>query len=81
MDGVCAVASEEIRQEDWNIDVVLSATQKGLGTPPGLSVLSVSKHAIEVFENRKAPPTSYYAGWKRYVFILIYLYVVTFQLR
>ena len=81
MDGVCAVASEEIRQEDWNIDVVLSATQKGLGTPPVLSVLSVSKHAIEVFENRKAPPTSYYASWKRYVFILISLYVVTFQLR
>jgi hypothetical protein len=28
LDGVCAVASEEIRFDDWGIDVVISATQK-----------------------------------------------------
>ena len=48
MDAVCSVASEEIRQDEWSIDVVLSATQKGLGTPPGLSVLSASQRAIQV---------------------------------
>jgi alanine-glyoxylate transaminase / serine-glyoxylate transaminase / serine-pyruvate transaminase len=29
LDGVCSVASEEIRFDDWGIDVVMSATQKG----------------------------------------------------
>ncbi|OCB86423.1 PLP-dependent transferase [Sanghuangporus baumii] len=70
LDGVCSVASEEIRQEEWNIDVVMSATQKGLGTPPGLSVLTASKRAIQAFENRKAPATSYYANWKRWLPIM-----------
>ncbi|THG93694.1 hypothetical protein EW145_g8306, partial [Phellinidium pouzarii] len=70
LDGVCSVASEEIRQEEWRIDVVLSATQKGLGTPPGLSVVSASQQAIQTFENRKTPVTSYYASWKRWLPIM-----------
>lgn len=32
----------------WGIDVVLGASQKGLGTPPGLSVLLASARAIKV---------------------------------
>ncbi len=48
MDGVCSVASEEIKMDDWDIDVVLTASQKGLGTPPGLSILVASKNAIKV---------------------------------
>jgi hypothetical protein len=50
VDAVCSVASEEIKMEEWGIDVVLTATQKGLGTPPGLSVLCASPRAIEVSE-------------------------------
>ena len=65
LDGVCAVASEEIRMDDWGIDVVLTASQKGLGTPPGLSILVASQKAIGVFEARKSPVTSYYASWKK----------------
>ena len=65
LDGVCAVASEEIRMDDWGIDVVLTASQKGLGTPPGLSILVASQKAIGVFEGRKSPVTSYYASWKK----------------
>lgn len=45
---MCSVASEEIRQEEWGIDVVMTATQKGLGTPPGLSLLVASQRAIKV---------------------------------
>ena len=65
LDGVRSVASEEIRQDDWDIGVVMAVTQKDIGTPPGLSVLSASPRAIRTFEARKAPPTSYYASWKR----------------
>lgn len=44
------MASEEIRFDDWDIDVVLSATQKGLGTPPGLSIVVASPRAIRVYK-------------------------------
>ncbi|TFK51664.1 PLP-dependent transferase [Heliocybe sulcata] len=70
LDGVCSVASEEIRMDDWGIDVVLTASQKGLGTPPGLSILVASEKAIKVFENRKIPPNSYYASWKKWLPIM-----------
>lgn len=48
MDAVCSVASEEIQMDAWGIDVVLTASQKGLGTPPGLSILAASQKAIKV---------------------------------
>ncbi|KAI0794015.1 PLP-dependent transferase [Fomes fomentarius] len=69
-DAVCAVASEEIRFDAWGLDVVLTASQKGLGTPPGLSILVASQKAIQVFENRKSPVTSYYASWKKWLPIM-----------
>ncbi|OCH91000.1 PLP-dependent transferase [Obba rivulosa] len=70
MDSVCSVASEEIRMDDWRIDVVLTASQKGLGTPPGLSILAASEQAMKVFENRSTPPASYYASWKKWLPIM-----------
>ncbi|KAF5369220.1 hypothetical protein D9757_010018 [Collybiopsis confluens] len=48
LDGVCSVASEEIHMDTWDIDIILSASQKGLGTPPGLSILVASKRAMQV---------------------------------
>jgi hypothetical protein len=31
VDGVCSVASEDLQMEEWGVDVVLTASQKGLG--------------------------------------------------
>ncbi|KAF9564277.1 PLP-dependent transferase [Agrocybe pediades] len=73
MDAVCSVASEEIRFDDWGLDVVLSATQKGLGTPPGLSVLVASKRAVGAWEERKKKGVregSYYASWGKWLPIM-----------
>ena len=67
VDAVCSVATEEIRFDEWGLDVVLSATQKGLGVPTGLSVLMASQQAIKTAENRTIPIASYYASWKRFV--------------
>jgi len=66
LDAVCSVASEEIRFDDWGLDVVISATQKGLGTPPGLSVVMTSGRAIKTMESRQTPVQSYYVNWKRW---------------
>lgn len=67
LDSVCSVGSEEIRQDEWGVDVVLTASQKGIGCPPGLMLLSASPKAIKAFENRKVPPTSYFASWKKWI--------------
>ncbi|THH27377.1 hypothetical protein EUX98_g6804 [Antrodiella citrinella] len=67
LDGVCSVASEEIRMDAWGIDVVLSASQKGLGAPPGLCIVAASRKAITVFEKRVSPVAGYYASWKKWI--------------
>ncbi|KAJ6485917.1 pyridoxal phosphate-dependent transferase [Mycena sanguinolenta] len=70
LDGVCSVASEELRMDAWDIDVILTASQKGLGVPPGLSILVASPRAIKVYESRTAPVASYYASWKKWLPIM-----------
>ncbi|BEJ16383.1 hypothetical protein CspHIS471_0509880 [Cutaneotrichosporon sp. HIS471] len=70
IDAVCAAGSEEIRFDDWGLDVVVTAPQKGLGVPPGLSLVMASKKALGVLEKRKAPVTAYYASWRRWLPIM-----------
>jgi alanine-glyoxylate transaminase/serine-glyoxylate transaminase/serine-pyruvate transaminase len=70
LDGVCSVAGEEIKQEEWGIDVVLSASQKAIGVPPGLALLVVSQKALEVFKNRKTPISNYYADFNNWLPIM-----------
>jgi alanine-glyoxylate transaminase / serine-glyoxylate transaminase / serine-pyruvate transaminase len=48
LDAVCAVASEDIQMDNWGIDVVITASQKGLGAPPGLSIVIASQKAMKV---------------------------------
>ncbi|KAJ3049223.1 Talin-1 [Rhizophlyctis rosea] len=66
LDGVCSVGAEEIRQEEWGIDVVTTASQKALGTPPGLAILLLSPRALQTALSRTSPPTSYYASFKKW---------------
>ncbi|KAL1973083.1 hypothetical protein VTN31DRAFT_6625 [Thermomyces dupontii] len=62
VDGVCSVGCEEIAFDTWGLDVVLTASQKAIGCPPGLSIVMMSGRAIEAFRTRKTPPASYYAS-------------------
>ncbi|ODH50294.1 hypothetical protein GX48_03566 [Paracoccidioides brasiliensis] len=62
VDGVCSVGAEEIAFDAWDLDVVLTASQKAIGCPPGLSVVMLSGRAIQCFKARKSPPASYYAS-------------------
>ena len=62
VDGVCSVAVEEIRFDEWKLDFVLTASQKGVGAPSGLSIFFASAQALEVVKNRKTPVASYFAS-------------------
>ena len=63
VDGVCAAAGEEMRQEDWDVDVYLTASQKAIGTPPGLGLLVASPQALAKWMGRSQPVGSYYSDW------------------
>lgn len=70
LDGVCSVAGEEIKQEEWGIDVVVTASQKAVGVPPGLALVVASQNAIKTFENRKSPVSNYYSDWTNWLPIM-----------
>jgi len=70
LDGVCSVAGESIKQEEWGIDVVLTASQKAVGVPPGLALLVVSQRAMNVWRNRATPVGSYYSDWSNWLPIM-----------
>jgi alanine-glyoxylate transaminase/serine-glyoxylate transaminase/serine-pyruvate transaminase len=70
VDGVCSVAGEELRQEEWGIDLVLTASQKAIGVPPGLALLVAGPRALEAFRGRKRPVASYYGDWTEWLPIM-----------
>lgn len=70
LDGVCSVAGEEIKQDEWGLDVVLTASQKAIGVPPGLALLVASEKAMDVWKNRKTSVGNYYADWGNWLPIM-----------
>ncbi|CAF0766939.1 unnamed protein product [Adineta ricciae] len=70
LDGVCSVGSEEIRMDEWGLDVVMCASQKGLGVPPGLCLVCASERAIKAVETRKTKINSYFASWLNWLPIM-----------
>ncbi len=70
VDGVCSVAGEELRQEEWGIDVALTASQKAMGVPPGLALLVAGTRAMQAFGRRKQPVRNYFADWSQWLPIM-----------
>ena len=70
VDGVCSIGAEELHFDDMKVDVALTASQKAIGCPPGLSIMMVSERAMDVFKSRKSPPGSYYASFKNWLPIM-----------
>ena len=69
VDGVCATGGIPERMDDWQIDVVLTAAQKCLGAPPGLSILVLSERAMEKRRSMASIP-AYYADLLRWLPIM-----------
>ncbi|KAK2593401.1 hypothetical protein QQS21_008889 [Conoideocrella luteorostrata] len=69
-DGVCSVACEEIAFDEWGLDGVVTAGQKAIGCPTGLSISMFSGRAIDTVKNRKTEPATYFASMKRWIPIM-----------
>jgi alanine-glyoxylate transaminase/serine-glyoxylate transaminase/serine-pyruvate transaminase len=70
VDGVCATAAEEMRQQEWGIDVALTASQKAIGVPPGLALLVAGPRAMAAYHARQTPVPNYYADWTEWLPIM-----------
>lgn len=66
VDGVCSIGCEELEFEKWGIDYALTASQKALGAPPGLSVSMISQRALEFAQKPETPTRSFFGSLKRW---------------
>ncbi|MCX8094796.1 MAG: alanine--glyoxylate aminotransferase family protein [Caldisericia bacterium] len=62
VDAVSSIGISEINMKDWELDVVVAASQKGLMSPPGIGIVAVNKRALEFTLNNKTD--SYYFNIK-----------------
>ncbi len=70
VDGVCSIAGQELQMDAWGVDVALTASQKAIGTPPGLALMMASPRAMDAFWARKTPVSNYYADWGNWLPIM-----------
>src|SRR5215468_11182657 len=60
VDSVASLAAVPIHVDRQCIDICFSGTQKAISAPPGMSPITVSPKAEEVFRNRKTKVQSWY---------------------
>jgi alanine-glyoxylate transaminase/serine-glyoxylate transaminase/serine-pyruvate transaminase len=60
VDAVTSLGCVPLEVDAWEIDAVLSCSQKGLGCPPGMAPVSMSDRAVEVLNRRKSKVQSWY---------------------
>ncbi|AXC49417.1 alanine--glyoxylate aminotransferase family protein [Paracoccus suum] len=56
VDAIASLGSEAMRMGDWGVDVVVSASQKGLMTPPGMAFVWQSERAAALPRSDLATP-------------------------
>jgi len=64
MDGVTSLGGDDVKVDEWGVDIAVVGSQKCLAAPPGLAMVSVSEKAFEVMNDVKKRP--YYNDLKAY---------------
>lgn len=64
VDAVSILGGDELPVDKWNIDICVTASQKGLAAPPGISPISISDRAKKYMLSN--PPSILYLNLKRY---------------
>ena len=63
VDAISGLGGQELRTDEWQLDVVVSGSQKGLMLAPGLAFVSVSAKAWKLVEEAKLP--RFYFDWRK----------------
>jgi alanine-glyoxylate transaminase/serine-glyoxylate transaminase/serine-pyruvate transaminase len=64
VDGIASVGGELVDVDGMGIDALVTGTQKGLESPPGLGVVALSDRGRERVAARSEPPDSWYLDLK-----------------
>jgi alanine-glyoxylate transaminase/serine-glyoxylate transaminase/serine-pyruvate transaminase len=62
VDAISSLGASEVRHDEWEVDVTVSGSQKGLMVPPGLSFNAVSEKALAA--NKKSKLAKSYWDWE-----------------
>ncbi|SDE57367.1 pyridoxal-phosphate-dependent aminotransferase family protein [Ruegeria marina] len=54
VDGVSSVGSLDFRMDEWEVDLIVTGSQKGLMLPAGLGILGVSEKALEASRSARS---------------------------
>lgn len=63
VDAISALVAHDLRTDEWEIDVMVGGSQKGLMLPPGLAFVSISEKAWKKAETSKLP--RFYFNFKK----------------
>ncbi len=55
VDAISGLGAIDLKTDEWNVDLVVSGSQKGLMLPPGLGFISVSPKAFKLIEVSQSP--------------------------
>ena len=63
VDAVSALGADDLQMDNWGVDVVVSCSQKGLMTPPGLAFVALNQRAWKAVERSDLP--KYYLDFRK----------------
>ena len=63
VDAVSALAADDLQMDNWGVDVVVSCSQKGLMTPPGLAFAALNQRAWDAVKCSDLP--KYYLDFRK----------------
>lgn len=55
VDAISGLCADDLKTDEWAVDIAVAGSQKGLMLPPGLAFASVSQKAREVMKQSKGP--------------------------
>ncbi len=63
VDAISALVAQDLKTDEWGVDIMIGGSQKGLMLPPGLAFVSVSEKAWKRNETSKMP--RFYFNFKK----------------
>lgn len=66
VDGIASIGGELFDMKEMDVDVLVTSTQKGLETPPGLGIVALGPRARASMSVREERPASWYLDLQRW---------------
>ena len=69
VDTVAAFGGEDIKVDEWHIDIAIAGSQKAISAPAGLTMISVSEEIKNSIKNRRSKVVGFYCNlliWEKY---------------